>query len=103
MVAALAALDDQDHVRQTVELNSSGLKYLEAECDRLGLGYIPSVANFLTIDFESDAMPIYDALLHEGVIVRPIGVYELPNHLRVTVGNPEENHRFVEALRKVLA
>lgn len=103
MVAALAALDDQDHVRQTVELNTSGLKYLEAECDRLGLGYIPSVANFLTIDFGSDAAPIYDALLHEGVIVRPIGVYELPNHLRVTVGTAEENHRFVEALGKVLA
>ena len=103
LVAALAALDDQAHVRQTVELNTSGLKYLEAECDRLGLGYIPSVANFLTIDFGSDAMPIYDALLHEGVIVRPIGVYELPNHLRVTVGTAEENHRFVEALEKVLA
>ena len=103
MVAALAALDDQEHVRQTVELNTSGLKYLEAECDRLGLAYIPSVANFLTIDFGSDAAPIYDALLHEGVIVRPIGVYELPNHLRVTVGTAEENHRFVEALGEVLA
>ncbi len=103
LVAALAALDDQAHVRQTVELNASGMKYLESECDRLGLGYIPSVANFLTIDFGRDAMPIYDALLHEGVIVRPIGVYELPNHLRVTVGTKEENHRFVEALEKVLS
>jgi histidinol-phosphate aminotransferase len=103
LVAALTALDDQTHIDKSVNLNTSGLKYLKTECDRLGLGYIPSVANFLTIDCGSDAMPIYNALLHEGVIVRPIGVYELPNHLRVTVGTEDENHRFVEALGKVLA
>jgi histidinol-phosphate aminotransferase len=68
----------------------------------MGLGYIPSVGNFLTVDFGRDAAPIYEALLHEGVIVRPIGVYGLPNHLRVTIGLPEENARFVDALRKVL-
>lgn len=103
LVAGLVALDDQEHVRKAVELNASGMKYLESACDRLGLGYIPSVANFLTIDFGRDALPIYDALLHEGVIVRPVGVYELPNHLRVTVGTAEENSRFVAALEKVLA
>ncbi len=102
MVAALAALDDQEHVDKSVELNSRGLRFLESECGRLGLAFIPTVANFLTIDFGRDAMPIYDALLHEGVIVRPIGVYELPNHLRVTVGTPEENQRFIKALEKVL-
>jgi histidinol-phosphate aminotransferase len=102
MVAALAALDDQTHVRQSVELNKKGLSYLESECRRLGLGYIPSVANFLTINFGRDAMPIYDSLLLEGVIVRPVGIYELPNHLRVTVGTEEENRRFVEALEKII-
>lgn len=102
MVAALAALDDQEHVRHSVELNSSGLRFLESECNRLGLAFIPTVANFLTIDFDRDAMPIYDALLREGVIVRPIGVYELPHHLRVTVGTADENQRFIEALEKVL-
>jgi histidinol-phosphate aminotransferase len=102
MVAALAALDDQEHVRQSVELNTRGLHYLERECDRLGLAYIPTVANFLTIDFAREAMPVYEALLREGVIVRPIGVYELPNHLRVTVGTQVENQRFIEALEKVL-
>ena len=60
------------------------------------------MANFLTINFSRDAMPIYDSLLHEGVIVRPIGIYELPNHLRVTVGTEDENRRLVEALEKVL-
>ena len=103
LVAALTALDDQTHIDKSVKLNTSGLKYLKTESKRLGLGYIPSVANFLTIDCGSDAMPIYNALLHEGVIVRPIGVYALPNHLRVTVGTADENHRFVEALGKVLA
>lgn len=102
MVAALAALDDQEHVDKSVELNSRGLRFLESECDRLGLAFIPTVANFLTIDFSRDAMPIYEALLHEGVIVRPIGVYELPNHLRVTVGTAEENQRFIKTLEKVL-
>ncbi len=75
---------------------------MEAECDALGLGYIPSVGNFLTIDFDRDAMPIYEALLREGVIVRPIGVYGLPNHLRVTVGLKAENERFIQSLKRVL-
>jgi histidinol-phosphate aminotransferase len=66
------------------------------------LGYIPSAGNFLTIDFDRDAMPIYEALLREGVIVRPIGVYGLPNHLRVTVGLKAENERFMQSLKRVL-
>ena len=72
-------------------------------CDEMGLGYIPSAGNFLTIDFGRDAAPIYDALLHRGVIVRPIGVYGLPNHLRATVGLSSENDRLIEALSVVLS
>ena len=68
----------------------------------MGLTYIPSVANFLTIDVGDDAVVVYNLLLREGVIVRPIGVYGLPNHLRISVGMPEENVRFVVVLRKVL-
>ena len=75
---------------------------LTEACDQLGLGYIPSVGNFLTIDFGFDAMPIYYGLLQEGVIVRPIGVYGMPNHLRVTVGLPVENKRFIDSLKKLL-
>lgn len=103
LVAAVAALDDQDHVKNAVRVNREGLAFLTGACDELGLSYIPSVGNFLTVDFGREAGPIYDALLHEGVIVRPIGVYEMPNHLRVTVGTQTENARFVEALKKVLA
>ncbi len=102
LAAALVALDDQDYVTETVRLNNEGLAFMTAACDEMGLGYIPSVGNFLTIDVGGDALPVYDALLREGVIVRPIGVYGLPNHLRVTIGLAEENTRCVEALRKVL-
>ena len=103
LAAALIALDDDEYLNQSVRLNAEGMKQLIDACSQMGLDYIPSVGNFLTIDFGRDAMPIYDALLHEGVIVRPIGVYGMPNHLRVTVGLPEENARFIDALQKVLS
>lgn len=103
LTAALAALDDPQHVQRSVALNSEGMGLLEQACGQLGLDFIPSVGNFLTIDMGRDAGPVYEALLREGVIVRPVGGYGLPNHLRVTVGLSEENERFVAALRKVLA
>lgn len=100
--AALAALDDQSHVKKAVALNKEGMVFLQQACERLGLGYIPSVGNFLSIDFGRDAGPIYEALLRKGVIVRPIGVYGLPNHLRVTLGLSTENQKFVDCLEQVL-
>ena len=103
LVAAEAALEDQAHVRESIRVNREGMQFLTGACNELGLGYIPSAANFLTIDFGRDAMPIYNALLREGVIVRPIGVYEMPNHLRVTIGTRAENERFVEALKRIRA
>ncbi len=103
LLAAEIALDDQAHVQKAVSLNQQGLEHLMKACDEMGLGYIPSAGNFLTIDFGRDAAPIYDALLHRGVIVRPIGVYGLPNHLRATVGLSSENDRLIEALSAVLS
>ena len=102
LAAALAALDDDDFIAQSIDLNRAGLTHLCEACDDMGLGYIPSAGNFLTIDVGGDALPVYDALLQEGVITRPIGGYGLPNHLRVTVGTGAENERFLVALRKVL-
>ena len=102
LVAACAALDDQKHVEKSVSLNRLGLNYFMEGCDQIGLSYIPSVANFLTIDLERDAMPIYESLLRKGIIVRPIGVYGLPNHLRVTTGLPRENEIFLEALKQLV-
>ncbi len=103
MTAAMVALDDEEHVRESVALNTEGMNSLIAACEEMGLGYIPSVANFLTIDFGRPAMSVYEALLKRGIIVRPIGIYGLPNHLRVTIGLPEENAVFIAGLREVLA
>lgn len=102
LAAALAALDDPGHVERSVAVNTEGLSFLEGACQRIGLDFIPSVGNFLTINVGRDAGPVYEALLRRGVIVRPIGGYGLPNHLRVTVGLADENARFVAALEAVL-
>ncbi|HUI27149.1 MAG TPA: histidinol-phosphate transaminase [Candidatus Kryptonia bacterium] len=100
-VGAMAALDDTAHVEATRRVNREGLKYLRAECERLGVTYVPSWANFLLINV-GNGMRVYERLLREGVIVRPMGFYGLPEHVRVTVGLPPENERFVAALAKVL-
>jgi histidinol-phosphate aminotransferase len=100
---ALAALDDAEHIQASVALNREGMAALRDGCDRLGLGYIPSVGNFLTIDLGRPAAPIYEALLREGCITRPVANYGLPNHLRVTIGLAAENARFLAALQRVLA
>lgn len=103
MFAALAALEDREHIARSVTLNQAGMQMLEAGFKRLGLDYIPSIANFLTFDTGGSGAEVYEALLHRGVIVRPIGGYGLPAHLRVTIGTEAENTRFLEALEGVLA
>ncbi len=100
--AAQAALADEAHIARSVALNREGMAQLEAGLRALGLGWIPSAGNFLCVDVGREAAPVYEALLREGVIVRPVAGYGLPRHLRVTVGLPEENRRFLEALARVL-
>jgi histidinol-phosphate aminotransferase len=102
LVGALAALDDEEHVRRTLALNRSGMATLVAGFGRLGLVHVPSAANFVLVHV-GPARRIYEALLRRGVIVRPMDVYGFPQHLRVTVGLPEENARFLEALGAALA
>ena len=101
--AAAEALTDRDHVTRSVELNRVGMRQLCEGTERLGLGYIPSVANFLAIDLSVAAAPVYEALLRHGIIVRPIASYGMPSFLRVTVGLPQENERFLRTLRQVLS
>ncbi len=103
LAAAAAALDDDEHLKRSVKLNAEGLKQLVEGFNTLGLDYIPSVGNFISVDVGRSAAPLYEALLREGVIVRPVANYGMPNHLRVTVGTQEENERFLSALEKVLA
>jgi len=102
LAAAEAALADEEHVTASVAVNKAGLAQLTRACEALGLGYIPSAANFLCIELGYPAHDLYEALLRRGVIVRPIANYGLPNHLRITVGTEPENTRFIDALRKVL-
>lgn len=99
--AAEVVLDDHAYLQKAVELNAQGMKQLTDYCDNNGLKYIPSYGNFLTIEVGPNANELYDVLLHEGVIVRPVAGYELPNHLRVSIGLPEENDAFIKAMTAV--
>lgn len=102
LAAAEAALDDEAHVRRSVGNNRDGLAQLRAGLDALGLRCLPSQANFLCFDLGRPAAGVYDALLRQGVIVRPLGSYGLPHWLRVTVGTPDGNTRFLGALKSCL-
>lgn len=102
LAAAQAVLNDDEFVKKVAENNRLEMARYEAFCTAQGLAFIPSSGNFITIDFKRPAAPIYDALLREGVIVRPIAGYGMPNHLRISIGLPEENDRFFTALLKVL-
>lgn len=100
--AALAALADQDHVARCRAINSRGLAHFSKLCDELALPYIPSEANFLTVDFGDRTTAIHDALLHKGIIVRPVGNYGMPRHLRITIGMPEDMDMLETALKQIL-
>ena len=100
-IAVVAAMDDTEHVRRTLEVNAAGMAYLEAEFRRLKLDFVPSQANFILTDV-GDARAVYERLLSLGVIVRPMNGYGLPRHVRISVGLPEENRRLIAALPEAL-
>jgi len=100
--AALAALDDDAYVEESRRLNRAGMQQLERGLSVLRLRYLPSHGNFILIEV-GDAQPVYEALLRQGIIVRPVGNYDLPAWLRVTVGTEAENARFLAALAPALA
>jgi histidinol-phosphate aminotransferase len=99
--AALAALEDAEHVKRSLEVNRQGLAYLQREFDKLGLAYVQSQGNFILVRV-GKGQEVFRQLLGQGVIVRPMGGYKFPDHLRVTIGTMEENRKFIEALQKVL-
>lgn len=100
--AAIACLDDKEYLKQSIALNKSGMRQLEAGFTKLGLDWIPSAGNFVTVDLGKDAMPVYQSLLSKGVIVRPVANYGMAHHLRISIGLPEENQRCLQALAEVL-
>ena len=95
--AAIAALDDHAFATRCARENRAGLAQLEAGCRRLGLNFVPSVANFMLIHV-GDGLRVFDALQRRGVIVRPVKSYGLPEWIRVTVGTREQNERFLAEL-----
>ena len=100
--AALAALDDADHIERSRRLNIEGIGQLNAGFEALGLTPAPTQANFILVGMGRPGRPVFDALLKLGVIVRVMDGYGLPGHLRVTVGTPAENQRCLEAFAAVL-
>jgi histidinol-phosphate aminotransferase len=99
--AAIAALDDREHVRRSRELNTSERARVSARLAAMGLSVAPSQTNFILIDVKRNGRAVYEALLRKGVIVRPFG--NLPTSIRVTIGKPEENDRFLGTLGEVLS
>ncbi len=100
--AALAALDDDDFLEKTRRTVWEGLAYLYRKLDEMGLRYIPTCTNFFLIEVPGSAREIYQALLRKGVIIRAMDSYGLGKFIRVTVGLPEENERFINCLQEVL-
>lgn len=101
LAAAEAALDDLAFLDETRRINNLGLKQLSAGLEGLGLDVVPSAGNFLLVDMGRPAMPVYEQLLRQGIIVRPVGNYGLPNHLRITVGTEEQNEQLLRILSDV--
>ncbi len=97
-VAALAALADRKHVEKSIAVNNEGKQFLYQSFQRLEVSYVPTETNFILFETRLDGRELYGALLKTGVIIRPVG----GNKLRVTIGLPEENKRFVDELEKII-
>ena len=96
--AALAALDDEDHVRRTLAVNEAGIDYLRVELEKMGIETWPTDANFMLARTGAD---VFDALLQKGVIVRPVNAFGLTEHIRISIGLPEENELLIKALAEI--
>jgi len=99
--AAVATLGDDEFVERTRALNQAGMVQITQGLEKLGLTFIPSFANFVSFKV-ADARGVYERLLNQGVIVRPIANYEMPDYLRVSIGLFSENARFLEALAEAI-
>jgi len=100
--AALAALEDEEHIRKTVEVVTAGRSFLEKEFAARKLAFVPSQGNFVLVKV-GDGRKVFEGLMREGVIIRHMHGYKLPEWIRVTVGTQEQNQRFLKSLDKVLS
>ncbi len=101
--AALAAVRDEGHVERVLRTNEEGKAFLCEQFRRLKVDHVPTQANFVFVDFKRDSQRIYQALLKEGVIIRPGSIWDYPTCARITIGTMDENRLFIEKLEKVLA
>ncbi len=101
LAAAEAALDDTGYLEKTLELTWNGLDFLSEKLEKMGCRVMPGHTNFMLVDTGRDAGEIYEAMLRKGVIVRAMGSYGFPRHIRITAGLPEENRRFVQAFSEI--
>jgi histidinol-phosphate aminotransferase len=99
--AAVAALQDEDFVRQTHALNQRGMKQITQGLSKLGLEFIPSYGNFISFKI-GNGVKMYRRMLELGVIVRPVASYNMPDYLRVSIGLESENEKFLSVLKQVL-
>ena len=97
--ACTAAISDTDFIKQTLDTNHQGMTYLCEQFEHLGISYIPSRGNFLTIFF--DKFNLYDALLQKGIIIRPLVPYDMPNYYRITIGTKEQNEQLIDELKRM--
>jgi len=100
-VAALAALDDDAHVRKTRQNNAIGLEFFSRAFRGMNLEFVPSYANFILVRV-GDGQKVFDAMQRQGVITRPMGGYQLPEWIRISIGTPEENERCLAAFKKIV-
>lgn len=100
--AAIASLDDAGHVAKSVAMNNAGKTFLQNAFSETGLNYLPTMGNFISVNVKQDGLALYEKLLQQGVIVRPVANYAMPEYLRVTIGTQSQNERFVETLKSCL-
>ena len=101
-VAAAASLDDKKHYKKVLKSNQEGKKYLYKELKKLDLFYLPTEDNFIFIDLKENAEVIFKRLLKKGIIIRPGKTWCCPNFIRLTIGTPNENQKFIQALKEVI-
>ena len=99
---AAVSISDKSFVNKSLKENHEGMIYLKSCFDNLGISYLDSYTNFLTINLGKYTKKIYNALLGQGIILRPLDNYELPNYLRVTIGTEKENKQLINKLKKIL-
>jgi histidinol-phosphate aminotransferase len=102
-VAALASLNDEEYYRKVLKSNQEGKKYLYRELKKIDLFYLPTEANFIFIDLKEDSEVIFEKLLRKGVIIRPGKTWGCTNFIRVTIGTPYENEKFIQALKEIMS